>query len=150
MKTIAPLLVATVTVLCSCAHQSEPRVVTSIRNDAGRDLSLTVGVAAGHVETFSIRAGDTGTCDYGGTHWCDDQTDTMIISDGLSRFTFTNITAIIRLPDSLITRSCFFSPWTLHICVASNISVYAVDSHGYVSPQPEGFPIHYAHRQDQR
>lgn len=132
-------------------------VVTNIRNDTGREISVNTGIVAigkmGQRQTMKIRPGASGNCIYGDTYFDDKDSSTWFVSDGVSKYTFVDVKPIMAMPEELITESWFTTDfpcrrWTLYVRLDTNMMIYAVDPLGRKFRQPEHFPIRYTDKQE--
>lgn len=120
---------------------------TSVRNESGRDIQLTVMRRLQQTETVTIRAPSTGRCGGVMPRALDGTADSWVISEGQARFTFADVTPIATMPKQFVSRSRFSSNFpcqriTQHVRIAPDMSIHAVRVVGYTESQPAQFPIH--------
>lgn len=135
---------ATAMMLTGCCTN----LATSVRNESGRDIQLTLVHLSQQTETITIRAGSTGRCKGVIPTHPGYSPDSWIISDGQLRFAFSDISPIATLPDPFVSQSRFTRDFpcnrvTRHVRIASNMTIHAVRVIGYTKSEPAPFPISY-------
>lgn len=121
---------------------------TAVRNETGRDVQFTMMGRSHQTETITIRASSTGRCRGVMPATLDGTTDSWVISDGQSRFTFADLSPIATMPKQFVSSSRFTSNFpckrvTQHVRIARDMTIHAVRVIGYTELQPAQFPIHY-------
>jgi hypothetical protein len=121
---------------------------TSVRNESGRDIQLTVMRHSQQTETVTIRASSTARCRGVMPTVPEGTPDSWLVSDGQSRFTFADVSPIATMPKRFVSSSRFTSAFpckrvTQHVRIAQDMTIYAVRVIGYTESQPAQFPIHY-------
>src|SRR5262249_14343238 len=123
-------------------------IATSVRNESGRDIQLTLVSHLQGTQTVTIRASATARCSGVMPAFRDGTTDSWIIADGQSHFRFADVSPIATMPKQFISSSRFTSDFpcnriTQHVRIASDMTIHAVRVIGYTESQPAQFPIHY-------
>jgi len=140
-----------VAVICSsgcCVN-----LVTSVRNETGRDVLLTWNHGSGETGLVAILAGKTRTaCGIIGSLPGSPADTSWIVFDGQTRYEFSDLSAIAKLPDDFVSSSRFTSDFpclrvTRHVGLSSNMLIYAGGHIRPAIPQPPGFPIHFTKEQ---
>jgi len=150
MCILLPVLATTLMLTGCCVSIS-----TSVRNETGRDIRLTLVRQSQQVETVMIRASSTGRCTGVIPALPGLSPDSWIISDGQSQFTFANVSSIATLPGPFISSSRFTRDFpcrriTQHVSLAPDITIHAVRVIGYTESEPAQFPIRYSKREVER
>jgi len=137
-------LMATAVMLTGCCTN----IATSVRNESGRDIQLTLIHLSQQTETVTIHAGSTGRCKGVIPSHPSYSPDSWIISDGQSRFIFSDVSPIATLPSPFVSRSRFTRDFpcnrvTRHVRITSNMTIHAARVIGYTKLEPAPFPISY-------
>jgi hypothetical protein len=150
MRNLTPLLPALLMLTGCCVN-----LATSVRNETGRDIRLTVLRQAYQVETIIIHPAMTGR--FGGvmTPFPGAEPDSWIISDGLSRFTFADVSPIAVMPSQFVSSTRFTRDFpckrvTRHVRLAPDMTIHALRVIGYTESEPAPFPIHYTKKEDEK
>jgi hypothetical protein len=123
------------------------RVATCIRNDSGRDVTVTIDRPPDSSETVRIPAGRPRTVD-GVFAGADPQRQQRWhIDDGERRLLVSDVSPIATLPDDFVSSSRLTSDFpcnrvTRHVRLTAGGDVEANATWGRKRPQPAGFPIH--------
>ena len=122
---------------------------TRVRNETDKILKLTTYWQSQQIETVTIPARSTGRCVgvmpiQPPTSW--------VISDGQSRFIFTNVSPIAVMPSEFVSNSRFTSNFpckrfTQHVSIASDMTIHAMRVIGYTESEPPAFPIHFTKKE---
>jgi hypothetical protein len=136
---LAIIAATTLTGCCVCT-------ATSVRNETGKDIQLTVIQGSQPVETVMVRASTTGICRGSFPLWPGNRSDSWIIVVGKSCYTFTNVSLIATLPDRFVSHSRFTRDFPCsrvarHVSVASDMTIHATRVIGYTESQPPLFPL---------
>ncbi|MSR65948.1 MAG: hypothetical protein EXS24_01060 [Pedosphaera sp.] len=123
-------------------------ITTSVRNESGRDIQLTVMRRLEPTETVKIRAASTGRCKGVMSSHPGFAPDFWIVSDGQSRFTFSDVSLIATLPSRFVSSSRFTRDFpckrvTQHVRITPEMTIHAVRVIGYTESEPTEFPIRY-------
>jgi hypothetical protein len=118
-------------------------VVTSVRNESGRDIRITILTATGQSNTVLVHPGRTAICD---GVWSKNSRDTWIVSDGTAESKFPDVSSIATLPNKFVSASRFTKDFpcnrvALHVGITPDLTIEARRAIGYTESQPEGFPI---------
>ena len=128
-------------------------ITTSVRNESGRNIQLTIVRNSQKIETITIRASSTGKCAGVMPTHTGFPPDSWIISDGQSQFTYSDVSPIATMPDRFISSSRFTRDFPCnriikHVGLASDMTIHAVRVIGYTESEPAQFPIHYVKKED--
>ncbi|HEY1717547.1 MAG TPA: hypothetical protein VGH42_04535 [Verrucomicrobiae bacterium] len=130
-----------VLLLALCGNGCCVGTVTKVRNNTGKEISLSV-INAGQIPALpvTIPAGSSRICSgvMMDTSW--------VVSDGKSKFVFNDVSPIGTMRGKSRTESRFTSMFpcnriTQHVEVETNMAIYAVGGVGQEIPQPPGFAI---------
>jgi hypothetical protein len=140
-------LILLAVIICTggcCVH-----LVTSVRNETGRDVLLAWNHGTNETSSVAIPFGKTRTtCGVVGSP----ADESWIIFDGQTRYVFSDLSAIAKLPDDFVSSSRFTSDFpclrvTRHVGLSSNMTICAGGHIRPAVPQPPGFPIHFTKEQ---
>ena len=130
-------------------------ITTTVRNESGRDIRVTIVRQSQQFETVAIRAASIGRCKGVMSSFSGHQPDSWIVSDGRSRFTFTDVSPVATMPGAFIGSSRFTMSFpckrvTQHVRLAPDMTIHAVRVIGYTESEPAPFPIRYTTKEDER
>lgn len=148
---ILPLTLVAFLMLTGCCVN----IATSVRNETGKDIRVTVVRQSEQVETVTIRASSTGRCSGVMPALSGLSPDSWIISDGQSRFTYIDVSPIATMPSRFISSSRFTrvfpcKRFTQHVAITPEMTIHAVRVIGYTESEPSPFPIHYTKKESER
>jgi hypothetical protein len=146
---VRPLTVACLLLLSGCCTE----ICTSVRNETGKDVNLTLLRNAKEVETVMIRARSAAECGGIMPPLPGTPPDSWIVRDEHARFTFEDVSPIASMPGAFVSSSRFTSIFpckrvTRHVALTGDMTIQAERVVGYTKSQPEPFPIHYTNRED--
>jgi hypothetical protein len=133
-----------------CASSS-----TSVRNETGKDLNLTIIRLSQQVETVTIRASSTGRCSGIMPTLSDEPAVSWIISDGQSRFIYADVSPIATMPSRFVSSTRFnrdfpCERFTHHVAITPDMVIHALRVIGYTESEPPPFPIHYTKKESEK
>ena len=130
-------------------------ISTSVRNETDENLILTHIGQFQQFGTVMIRAHSTGRSDGILPAESGKSPDSWVISDGRSKFNYTNVSPIASMPRAFVSRSRFTSDFpcnriTYHVAITPDMAIHAVRVIGYTESEPSPFPIHYTKKESER
>jgi|SRR5208282_3902653 len=144
-----PMVALSALMLTGCCTS----IITSVRNESGRDLTLTVFRHLGQTETLAIRAGARGRCGSVMPRSLDGSADSWTVSDGRSQFVYADVSPIATMPGAFISSSRFTGDFPCrriaqHVRLAPDMAIHAVRVIGYTASEPAPFPIQFSRKED--
>jgi hypothetical protein len=149
MRHPLPMIALSGLILTGCCTS----FTTTVRNETGRDLTLTTMRHSGQTETVAIRAGAKARCGGVMPRSLDGSADSWMVSDGRSQFVFADVSPISTMPRAFISSSRFTRDFpcrriTQHVRLAPDMAIHAVRVIGYTASEPAPFPIQYSRKED--
>ena len=127
---------------------------TAVRNQTGKDVVITVCSARGGTEREAIQAGAKAYLRGAMPRYPDGACDSWMVSDGDSKFIFSDISPIATMPSAFISRSRFTRDFpckrvTQHVRLGPDMAIHAVRVIGYTASEPAPLPIEYTRTEDE-
>jgi hypothetical protein len=128
---------------------------TSVRNETGKNITITFLRGSNQVENITIPAASTSLCSGVIPTIPGSPPESLIISDGQMQYTFADVSAIAMLPRRFVSSSRFTSDFpckrfTTHVRIASDMTIHAVRVIGYTESEPSPFPLHCTSKEAER